>query len=175
MDIMDKVLLAEEKRLYTESPKSPVFLSMYGIGHFGEPETLADNAGRIAITGLHGATLQGYRCEDIKATYQWCPNGRGKGFTQTLMCRFDGSEPHFNHMMRFMCSRDPEYIIMLPRDKEPYLVLGNSYGDIEIAARSVEHRTFVIEYGYALVPFLFYDGPLDIKDCTEPELMKAIY
>lgn len=166
----------KKKQLYTRSPESPVFVSMYDIGHLGEPETIADNAGRIDITGLHGKTLQGYRCEDIKAMYQWCPNGKGVGFTQTLMCRFYGSEPHFNHMMRFMCSnRDTEYIILLPRDKKPYLVIGNSGYDIEIATRSVEHKTFVMEHCYVYVPMPYYDGPIDIVDCTEPELMKAIY
>lgn len=165
-----------KKQLCTKSLPSPVFVSMYGIANIGEPETFADNAGRIDIRALHGGTLQGCRCKDIKAIYQWTPNGRGKGFSQTLMCRFEGSEPHFNHMMRFMCSlREAEYIILLPRDKEPYLVVGNGEYEIEIATRSVEHQTFVMEYDYTHVPLPYYEGPLDIRDCTEPELMKAIY
>lgn len=165
----------KKKQLYTRSLQSPVFVSMYDIANIGEPETDADNAGRIAITALHGGMLKGYRCEDIKAMYQWTPNGRGKGFSQTLMCRFEGSEPHFNHMMRFMCRRETEYIILLPRDKEPYLVIGNGGNWIDIAQRSVEHQTFVMECGYSYVPLPYYDGPIDIKNCTEPELMKAIY
>ncbi len=165
----------KKKQLYARSPESPVFVSMYDIANIGEPETLADDAGRIDITALHGKTLRGYRCEDIKAMYKWCPNGRGKGFTQTLMCRFYGSDPHFNHMMRFMCRRDAEYAILLPRYNAPYLVIGDGSGKIEIATRSVEHKTFVMECGYSHVPLPYYDGPLDIEDCTEPELMKVIY
>lgn len=164
-----------KKQPNTRNLQSPVFVSIYEIAHLGEPDTDADNAGRIAITALHGGTLQGYRCEDIKATYRWSPNGRGKGFSQELMCRFEGGEPHFNHMMRFMCRRATECIILQPRDKEPYLVIGNGGNWIEIATRSVEHQTFVMECPYSYVPLPYYDGPLDIKDCTEPELMKAIY
>ena len=164
-----------KKQLYPRSPQSPIFVSTYDICHLGDPETNADNAGCIAITGLHGETLQGYRCEDIKAIYQWNPNGRGKGFSQMLMCRFEGSEPHFNHMMRLMCRRKAEYIILLPRDKEPYLVVGNDNCDIEIAGNSVDHQKFMMECNYSYVPLPYYDGPLNIEDCTEPELMKAIY
>lgn len=91
------------------------------------------------------------------------------------MCRFYGSEPHFNHMMRFMCRRNAEYVMLLPRHKKPYLVVGNGAGGIEIAPRSVEHQTFVTECPYSYVPMPYYDGPLDITDCTEPELMKEIY
>lgn len=165
----------KKKQLYARSPESPVFVSKYDIVNIGEPETLADDAGRIDITALHGKTLLGYRCEDIKAMYQWSPNGKGKGFSQTLMCRFYGSEPHFNHMMRFMNNRAAEYIILLPRDKKPYLVIGSGRGEIEIATRGVEHQTFVMECGYSYVPMPYYDGPIDIMDCTEPELMKVIY
>ena len=107
--------------------------------------------------------------------YQWTPNGRCKGFSQTLTCRFYGSEPHFNHMMRFMSNRKAEYIILLPRDKKPYLVIGAGRGEIEIATRSAEHQTFVMECPYSYVPLPYYDGPIDIVDCTEPELMKEIY
>ena len=155
--------------------QSPVFVSMHDICHIEEPETTADNAGRITMTGLHGDTLRGYRCEDIKAMYQWTPNGRCKGFSQELMCRFYGSDPHFNHMMRFMCCREAEYIMLLPRDKKPYLVIGAGRGDFEIAQRSVEYQTFVMECPHSYVPLPYYDGPIDIKDCTEPELMNAIY
>lgn len=165
----------KKKQLYARSPESPVFVSKYDIVNIGEPETLADDAGRIDITALHGKTLLGYRCEDIKAMYQWSPNGKGNGFSQTLMCRFYGSEPHFNHMMRFMCRRDAEYAILLPRYKAPYLVIGAGCGEIEIAQRSVEHQTFVMECGCSYVPLPYYNGQIDIEDCTEPELMKAIY
>ena len=165
----------KKKQLYARDPQSPIFISTYGIAHLEDPNTDAENAGRITITALHGETLQGYRCEDIKAMYQWAPNGMCKGFSQELMCRFYGSEPHFNHMMRFMCFREAEYIMLLPRDKKPYLVIGAGRGDIEIAQRSVEHQTFVVECPYSYVPLPYYDGPIDIKDCTELELMKAIY
>lgn len=165
----------KKKQLYARDPQSPVFVSTYDIAHLEDPDTDAENAGRITITALHGEALRGYRCEDIKAMYQWTPNGRRKGFLQTLMCRFYGSEPHFNHMMRFMGNREAEYIILSPRDKKPYLVIGPGRGEIEIATRSVEHQTFVMECGYSYIPMPYYDGPIDIMDCTEPELMKAIY
>ena len=164
-----------KKQLYTRSLESPIFVSTYGIAHLEDPDTDAENAGHVNITALHGETLHGYRCEDIKAMHQWSPNGKGKGFTQTLMCRFCGSEPHFNHMMRFMSKREAEYIILLPRDKKPYLVIGAGRGEIEIATRSVEHQTFVMEYPYSYVPLPYYDGPIDIVDCTEPELMEEMY
>ena len=165
----------KKKQLYARNPQSPIFVSTYGIAHLEDPNTDAENAGRVNITTLHGKPLYGFRCEDIKAMYQWTPNGRCKGFSQTLMCRFYGSEPHFNHMMRFMCCREAEYIMLLPRDKKPYLVIGAGRGDFEIAQRSVEYQTFVMECPHSYVPLPYYDGPIDIKDCTEPELMNAIY
>ena len=67
-----------KKQLYARSPESPVFVSTYDIANIDGPETLADDAGHIAITALHGNTLRGYRCEDIKAMYKWCPNGRAR-------------------------------------------------------------------------------------------------
>ena len=165
----------EKKQLYAKSLESPVFVPVYGVAELDYPATDTENAGRINITALHGEPLQGYRCEDIKAMYQWSPNGMGKGFSQTLISRFYGSEPHFNHMMRFMSSREVEYIILLPRDKKPYLVIGTGRGEIEIATRSVEHQTFVMECPYNYVPLPYYDGLIDIVDCTEPELIKEIY
>ena len=154
---------------------SPVFVSAYDIAHYDGPETEPDNAGRMTITALHGETPKGYRCPDIEAFYMWEPNGPGKGFTQSLTCRFHGSEPHFNHMLRFMCRRKAEYVILLPRPKKPFLFVGGSMTDIEIEGRSVEHQTFVMKYGCCIEPLPYYDGPLDIEDCTEPELMKKIY
>ena len=165
----------KKKQLYARDPQSPIFVSTYGIAHLEDPNTDAENAGRVNITTLHGKPLYGFRCEDIKAMYKWTPNSRCKGFTQTLMCRFYGSEPHFNHMMRFMCCRKAEYIILLPRVRGPYLVIGYGRSEIEIATCSVEHQTFVMECPHSYVPLPYYDGQIDIEDCTEPELMKAIY
>lgn len=165
-----------KRSLFARELQSPVFVSMYGISTFDGPDTDADHTGRMTIKGLHGETLRGYRCQDIKAMYQWTPNGKGKGFTHTLMCRFEGGEPHFNHMIRFMCNRAAEYVVLLPRQKKPYLVIGyGNTNEIEIAQRSVEHQTFVMEFPAGRVPFPYYEGPLSIEDCTEPELMEQIY
>ena len=168
-------LFEPRKQLLARQPQSPVFVSAYDIAHYDGPETEPDNAGLMTITALHGETPKGYRCPDIVSFYMWEPNGPGKGFTQSLICRFHGSEPHFNHMLRFMCSRKAEYVILLPRPKKPFLFVGGSMTDIEIERRSVEHQTFVMKYGCCIEPLPYYDGPLDIEYCTEPELMKKIY
>lgn len=157
------------------SSQHPIFVSTYDICNFGEPDTSVETAGRIDITGLYGKTLKGYRCCGIEAVYQWCPNGRRKGFSQELMCRFEGSEQHFNHMIRFMNNREAEYIILLLQPNNSYLVIGSRACDIEIASRSFDHHTFAMECDYSCFPRPYYDGPLNIVDCTEPELMKAIY
>lgn len=166
---------ATTSRCAAWQPQSPVFVSAYDIAHYDGPETEPDNAGLMTITALHGETPKGYRCPDIEAFYMWEPNGPGKGFTQSLICRFHGSEPHFNHMLRFMCRRKAEYVILLPRPKKPFLFVGGSMTDIGIERRRVEHQTFVMKYGCCIEPLPYYDGPLDIDDCTEPELMKKIY
>ena len=172
---IDGLFEPKKKQLLTRQPQSPVFVSAYDIAHYDGPETEPDNAGLMTITALHGETPKGYRCPDIVAFYMWDSNGPGKGFTQSMICRFHGSEPHFNHMLRFMCNRNAEYVILLPRPKKPFLFVGGSMTDIEIERRSVEHQTFVMKYGYCIDPLPYYDGPLDIEDCTEPELMKKIY
>ena len=148
---------------------------MYDIKNFSEPDTDIDNCGRVDITGLHSETFKGYRCCGIEAMYQWSPNGRGKGFSQELTCRFEGSEQHFNHMMRFLNNREAEYIILLLQPNGSYLVIGNPDCGIEIAPRSVEHHNFGMKCDFSYVPRPYYEGPLNIVDCTEPELMKAIY
>lgn len=168
-------LFEPRKQLLTRQPQSPVFVSAYGIAQYDGPETEPGQAGRMTITALHGETLRGYQCPDINAFYQWEPNGTGKGFTQSLICRFHGSEQHFNHMLRFMCRREAEYVILLPRPKKPFLFVDGSMTDIEIERRSVDHQTFVMKCGYCIMPLPYYDGPIDIEDCTEPELMKKIY
>lgn len=86
-------LFEPRKQLLARQPQSPVFVSTYDIAHYDGPETEPDNAGLMTITALHGETPKGYRCPDIVAFYMWEPNGPGKGFAQSLICRFHGTEP----------------------------------------------------------------------------------
>lgn len=78
-------------------------------------------------------------------------------------------------MMRFLQNREPEFFVLWPRKNKPYVVVGNEYHDIEIANRSVEHQTFVLQHVYGLAPFQYYEGELQVVDCTEYELMKELY
>lgn len=165
----------EKKQLLAKELTSPVFVSKYELAGFDGPDTAPETTGRITLRRLHGGPVKGYRCKDIEAFYQWTPNGMGKGFTQTLMCRFSGSEPEFNHMMRFLLNRQPEFIILLPRKNRPCIVVGNDDYEIEVATRSVEHQTFVLENAYGYVPFAYYDGELEVVDCTEYELIEPLY
>lgn len=165
----------EKKQLLTKELASPIFVSMYGLGGYDGPDTDPESVGRITLRGLHGETVKGYQCKDIEAFYQWTPNGPGKGFMGQLMCRFKGSEPHFNHMLRFMQNREAEHFILLPRKNKPYIVIGSGRDDIEIDTRSVEHQTFVLQHAYGIAPFQYYDGDLNVVDCTEYELIENLY
>lgn len=77
--------------------QNPIFIPLECIKQF--PEARADYD-RVGLTDLKPNPLHGFRCPDIEATYMLHPNGPGKGFTQMLMCRYNGQEPHFNHMLR---------------------------------------------------------------------------
>ena len=164
-----------KKQLLTKDTASPVFVSKYDLAGYDGPDTEPETTGRMTFRGLHGEPVKGYRCQDIEAFYQWTPNGPGKGWTHELMCRFTGGEPQFNHMMRFLQNREPEYFVLWPRKDKPYVVVGNEYHDIEIANRSVEHQTFVLQHVYGLAPFQYYEGELQVVDCTEYELMEKLY
>ena len=153
--------------------QNPIFIPLDGITQFPEPMSDPDHAG---LTDLEPKPLHGYRCPDIKATYMWQPNGAGKGFTQTLLCRYDGPEPRFNHLVRTLQNRESPFIVLLPRPGKPYIIVGTlAFDDIEVGCRAVEHQTFVLECCYNLNPFPYFPGPVDIVDVTEPELMDALF
>ena len=155
----------------------PIFIPLSEIAAFPDPTAMPDDAGRLALKAK-GDTLHGYRCKDIKSEYMWNPNGTGKGFTQTLMCRFAGSMANFNYMLRFMCNRfagEHCYVVLLPREDGTYCVFCNCFHDIDISANRVEHQTFVLECAFQVVPFPYYNGPVNVTDCTGPELIDVLY
>lgn len=157
--------------------QTPIFIPLSEIAAYPDPMEMPDNAGRLALKAK-GDTLHGYRCKDITSEYMWNPNGTGKGFTQTLMCRFAGSMANFNYMLRFIGNRfagEHRYVVLLPREDGTYCVFGNSFHDIDIADNRVEHQTFVLECAFQVVPFPYYNGPVDVTDCTGPELIDMLY
>lgn len=162
-------------QLLIKGTASPVFVSKYDLAGYDGPDTAPETTGRMTFKGLHGEPLKGYRCKDIEAFYQWMPNGPGRGFKHELMCRFTGSEPQFNHMMRFLQNRQPEHFVLWPRKNKPYVVVGNDFERIEVDTRSVEHQTFVLQHIYGIAPFQYYEGDLQVVDCTEYELMEKLY
>lgn len=153
--------------------QSPIFIPLDCISQFPEPQADYDNAG---LTDLEPKPLHGFRCPDIEATYQWHPNGPGKGFTQMLLCRYNGPEPRFNHLVRTLQNHEPRFIVLVPRPGKPYIIVGSlAWDDIELAPRAVEHQTFVLECAYSTNPFPYYPGPVDVVDVSEPELMDALF
>ena len=167
-------LFEPKTQLYSKEAQSPVFVSTYRIMNYDGPDVEEDTYGRMTFKGYCGETLKGYRCNDIEAFYMWTPNGPNKGFLQTLICRFKGSESHFNYLIRLMQNRNAEFIILLPRKDKPYIVIDNQHGGINLDIRSVEHQTFALT-STAIMPFPYYDGPIEIEDCTERELTKELY
>lgn len=164
-----------KKQLLTKNPASPVFVSKYDLAGYDGPDTEKETTGRVTFRGLYGEPVKGYRCKNVKAFYQWAPNGPNKGFSQTLICHFSGSEPEFNHMMRFLQNRHPEFFVFLPRENKPYVVVGNDDCEIEVVTHSTENQTFILENAYNYVPFPYYDGELQVIDCTEYELIEVLY
>lgn len=154
--------------------QQPIFIPLENIETFPEAATDPEDSGHIELTGKEGI-LRGFRCKDITAEYSWNPNGALKGYCQTLMCRFSGSEPNFNYMARIMGNCEIRYILLLPRDNKPYVIVGNKYDGLDFAIRTVEHQTWAMECPYWLVPFPYYDGPVEVTDCTGPELMEHLY
>ena len=155
----------------------PIFIPLDEIADYPDPMEMPDDAGRLALKAK-GDTLHGYRCKDITSEYMWNRNGDGLGFEQTLMCRFAGSVANFNFMLRFMnnkCAGEHRYVALLQRENCPYCVFGNSFSEIDIADSRVEHLTFVLNCTYQVVPFPYYDGPVEVTDCTGPELMDVLY
>lgn len=155
----------------------PIFIPLDEIAEFPEPMEMPDDAGRLALKAK-GDTLHGYRCKDITSEYMWNRNGCGKGFEQTLMCRYAGSMANFNFMMRRMNNKFQEehcFIVLLPRENGPYCVFGNRFREIDIADSRVEHQTLVLKNQFQVVPFPYYDGPVCITDVTAPQLMEHLY
>lgn len=155
--------------------ESPVFVCNLDIAKFDGPDTDSEHEGRMTIRGLRGEPLKGYRCHSITAYHQWSSNGKCKGFECELVCKFDGSMPQFNHLMRIMNNREAEYIILLPRKDKSYIVIGSGTCDIELVNHTTEHQAFILGVCYNHVPIAYYDGDLDITDCTEKELLQMIY
>lgn len=167
-------LFQPKKQLYSRAAESPVFVPLEGVSFEG-PDTDEEHCGRMIIKRLDGEPLKGYRCNEIYSWFMWEPNGPNKGYSHILVCIFSGSEPNFNHMMRLMLNFEKEYIILLPRKDKPYLVFGNKMYDIEIEIKSSGSKSFTLMHNVNYVPFAYYEGELQVVDCTEPELMKALY
>lgn len=144
------------------------------IAHYPDPFENPDEAGRIELVPK-SETMQGFRCPDITAEYTWHPNGPGHGFTQTLMCRFDGSVSNFNHMMRTIQNHDGGFIVLLPQNPESYLIIGNNASEIELSPRAVEHKTFVLECSFSHTSFPFYVGKVKVTNVKSSILMERLF
>ena len=162
--------MKEEKELI------PIFVPLDEIEQFPDPMEMPDDAGRLALKAK-GSVLHGFRCKDITSVCLWSSNGVWKGFKRSLLCRYDGSMPHFNFMLRAMNNWEDghNYIVLLPREDGLYVVFGNSFGELTLADSNTERQAFTLECPYQLVPFPYYDGTVEVIDCTGPELMKHLY
>lgn len=152
--------------------QSPIFVLLSDIAEYPDPMRDPEYEGRI---DFKPSTLTGYRCSEIEAMYNWEPNGPMKGFRQTLMCRFKGRVPHFNYMARITMNSEAKYNVLLPQNDGTFLVVGNRWSELEMDLRSVEHQTFVLECAYGYAPLPYFDGKVNVIDCTAPELMERLY
>lgn len=159
-----------------EKEQIPIFIPLDEILSFPDPMEMPDNAGRLELKAKN-EKLHGYRCTNITSVCHWNSNGAYKGFARTLVCHYNGSMANFNFMLRAMNNvlDEHNYIVLLQRDGGPYVVFGNSFKDITLGSNRVDNQTFELECAYHLVPFPYYDGPVEVTDCTSPELMGHLY
>ena len=154
--------------------KAPIFIPTEGIKavkeHFGNDR----DEGQTDIEPIE-KQLTGYRVNDIYCAYSWTPNGRHKGFSQTLACSFDGSEPEFNYMMRMMQDNTSRFVVLLPRDKMPYLVFNAHQADVVFDGSMTTNQMFFLECHFGRVPFPYFKGSVNVKDCSVKELMNKMY
>lgn len=153
--------------------ENPIFIPLNEIASIGHPDTTPYRSGLVDIKRKN-RQLNGYVDNCLTAEYMWESNGPGRGFTQTLACRYDAVFSHFNHLLRTLQNKHSSFVILLPKG-DFYIVVGWHFDDIGVKASSVRDQSFMLTCDYALVPFPYYDGIVNIHDCDAAELTDRLY
>jgi hypothetical protein len=111
------------------------------------------------------------------------------GFKQHLVVKFHGSQQEFIHLIRTINnSYKAEYVILMSEAdelapilyrcrKRPYLIIGDCSDGFGLFLDSIDlmQMSFRLTFERVRVPFPYYDGPVEVTDCTEQELVKHLY
>lgn len=164
-----------------------IFIPLSNIEYFPKPQRTKEDYDAVRLKGK-GGVLRGFRCQQLEAgNYSWRPNISGLGFRQSLIIGFHGPLEDYVGLFRTINNTQVGFIVFVAgfnfpallysRCKHrPFLILGDCTAMIMLSPGTLPsgQMSFVLEYDRVRVQYPYYDGTVDVTDCTARELVEHI-
>jgi len=162
-----------------------IFIPLRNIESFPKPVKTVEDFDVVKIKGKDDV-IHGVCCKQIEAVrYLFSYDQKGMGFKQHLVVKFHGSQQQFMHLIRTINnSYKAEYVILMSEAdelapilyrcrKRPYLIIGDCSDGFGLFLDSIDlmQMSFRLTFERVRVPFPYYDGPVEVTDCTMQELI----
>ena len=166
-----------------------IFIPLSNIESFPKPVRTVEGFDVVKIKG-NGDVIHGFCCKQIEAVrYLISYDRKGMGYKQHFVVKFHGSQQEFIHLIRSINnSYKAEYIILMSEvdelapifyrcKKRPYLIIGDCSDGCVLFLDSINlmQMSFRLTFERVRVPFPYYDGPVEVTNCTMQSLMKHLY
>lgn len=167
--------------------RQAIFIPLSNIESFPKPERTKEDYDAVRLKGK-GGVLRGFCCKHLEAgDYSYCPDRLGLGFSQSLAIEYHGDAEDFIDLLRTINNIQADFIVFVAgttllypiryRCKHrPFLILGDCTAMTTLSLGTLESNkmSFVLEADRVRVPYPYYDGTVEVIDCTTRELMEHL-